>query len=197
MKNDYLSEWIDEALQVPSKAATIFEQIEEEELNSKPNASQWSIGELFDHIMVTNSLYFPKYQQIIDGKHKNPFSSKFHYITNFLGKSILQSVDPNNPKKLKTVKKFEPRKNSFTLSQFEDFKTQQDSLIQLITATDRVDHTQTYISSPASSLIVYSLKSANQIILWHELRHIRQATEWLQYLRVNAWLFFKKIRFKQ
>ena len=186
MENRYLDEWIIQAEEVPAKVESLFSKITEEELNHKPNPEQWSIGELMDHIMVTNSLYFPKYQKIVEGNHRNPFSARFGYVTDFLGKSILQSVDPENPKKLKTVKKFEPVKSEFTLQKVEEFKSQQAALIDLVKQTDTVNHNKTYISSPAGPLIVYSLEYANRIILWHELRHIQQANDLLKKEVVEA-----------
>ena len=180
MENGYLDEWIKQAEEVPAKVETLFSKITIEELNHKPNSEQWSIGELMDHIMVTNSLYIPKYQKVIEGNHRNPFSARFGYVTDFLGKSILQSVNPDNPKKLKTVKKFEPVKREFTLDIAEEFRTKQVELIELVKQTDSVNHNKTYINSPASPLIVYSLEYANRIILWHELRHIQQANDLLK-----------------
>ena len=177
MNNTYLEQWLEETKKVPEKLEEVFSNLTEEELNHKPNPSQWSIGELVDHIMVTNSLYFPKYQKIIDGNHKNPFTSRFKYVTDFLGKSILHSVNPENKKKLKTVKKFEPHSKQFKLEQLEAFRKSNKELIDLVLKTDKVNHHKTYIVSPASPIIVYSLEYANKIMLWHGLRHIEQAAE--------------------
>ncbi len=175
MNNTYLEEWLEQTKRAPEKLEGIFTNLTEEELNHKPSATCWSIGELVDHIMVTNSLYLPKYRKIIEGNHRNPFSSRFKYVTNFLGKSILHSVDPDNKKKLKTVKKFEPHNKQFKLDQIVKFQKLNEELIDLVVKTDHVNHQKTYIVSPASPLIVYSLEYANKIILWHGLRHIQQA----------------------
>lgn len=186
MNNSYLKNWILEAQEVPSKVEELFQLITEEELNQRPREGKWSIGELIDHIIVTNSLYFPKYEKILAGDHRNPFSSRFSYVTNFLGKSILHSVDPDNKKKLKTVRKFEPRQQKFTLNKLDEFKKHHSNLVELVKSTDEVSHRKTFITSPASPLIVYSLEYANKIILWHELRHIQQASELVETKKLKA-----------
>lgn len=175
MNNNYLNQWIKEAESVPLEVEKLFKDLSEEVLNRKPKPYKWSIGELFDHLTVTNGLYFPIFQKVVNGTHKNPFGSKFNYLTNFFGKSILQAVDPNNEKRLKTVKKFRPVNAEFTLTKIEEFQNQHRALVSLVKETDIVNHQKTYIGSPANPVIVYSLEYANKIILAHELRHIHQA----------------------
>lgn len=175
MLNPYLPDWIREASTVPTKAQLLFDEITEEQLNQKPAADQWSIGELLDHIIVSNEQYFPVLERIACGMHKNPFLGRFKEVYAFFGDSMLRAVDPNTTKKYKTVRKFQPVKRTFTLQKLEEFEHHQQQLIDYARATDFVDHTQVVIASPASPIIVYSLEYAFKIILSHEFRHINQA----------------------
>ncbi|MEQ8552613.1 MAG: DinB family protein [Cyclobacteriaceae bacterium] len=177
MNNNYLKNWIKEAELVPDRVSELFQDISIEEINRKPKAYKWSIGELFDHLTVTNALYFPVFQKIIAGTHRNPFASKFSYLSDFFGKSILKSVHPENEKKLKTMRKFEPVMKEFTPDKINAFIQQHKELIALVKQTDVVNHTKTFIGSPANPVIVYSLEYANKIILAHDLRHIQQASK--------------------
>lgn len=176
MKNEYLSAWIDEAANVPSKLNILFKELTEEQLNRKPAADKWSIGQLLDHIIVTNEQYFPILERVISGTHKNPFLSRFRYIPDFFGKTILKSVEPETQTKLQTVKKFRPASHVFTLNKIEELKNHQNTLIDFAKASDALDHREVIVTSPVASYIVYSLENTFRIILSHELRHINQAS---------------------
>lgn len=185
MQNGYLPAWITEASSVPSKVEVLFEGITEEQLNKKPAPDRWSIGELVDHIIVSNELYFPALERVASGIHKNPLLGRFNSIHSFFGNSILKAVEPETKKKYKTVKKFQPVKHFYSLGKLDEFIDHQQQLIGYAKATDFVDHTQTIISSPATPLIIYSLENALRIILSHEFRHIYQALELKEHLNIN------------
>jgi len=56
MKNKYLEAWMEEAIHIPEKIDQHFNGLNEEALNHKPTPTKWSIGELLDHLIVTNTL---------------------------------------------------------------------------------------------------------------------------------------------
>ncbi|MEQ8583763.1 MAG: DinB family protein [Marinoscillum sp.] len=179
MKNKYLEAWIEEATYIPEKIDRHFSGLDEQILNQKPAVNKWSIGELLDHLMVTNTLYFPRFEKIIAHEHSNPFGARFTYLSSFFGQSIFKSVHPENPRKIKTVRKFQPVKKVFTLDKIKEFKDHHAVLMDFAHKTDAVDHKKIIITSPASALIFYSLEDAFRIILAHEQRHIQQAVQLL------------------
>lgn len=175
MKNDYLTNWISEASLAKDDVKNSFLQIREEELNWKPTEEQWSVGELLDHIIVTNSHYITRFESIAAGDHNNPFGARFRYLSDFFGKSVLKSVDPENTRKLKTVRIFHPKQTIYSIDLIAVFDAHQEQLIELVKATDFTDHQKTFITSPSNPMIVYSLSDAINIVLAHERRHIAQA----------------------
>ena len=179
MKNKYLEAWIEEAEQIPEKIDQHFGRLNEEALNQKSAPDKWSIGELLDHLMVTNTLYFTRFEKIIAQKHTNPLGARFKYLSAFFGQSILKSVDPENTRKIKTVRKFQPVKKAFTLDKIEEFKDHHAELMRFAHKTDIADHRKIIITSPASGLVFYSLEDAFKIILAHEQRHLQQAVQLL------------------
>jgi len=179
MKNKYLEAWMEEAVHIPGKIDQHFSGLNEEVLNHKPTPTKWSIGELLDHLIVTNTLYFGRFEKIITQKHSNPLAARFKYLSAFFGQSILKSVHPDNTRKIKTVRKFQPVKKQFTLDKLKEFKDHHSVLMDFALKTDVADHQKTIITSPASGLIFYSLEDAFRIILAHEQRHIQQAVQLL------------------
>ncbi|REE00104.1 DinB family protein [Marinoscillum furvescens] len=179
MKNEYLEEWIQNAALIHHEINELFDGLSEDQLNNKPSPQKWSIGEQLEHLMVSNTLYFPKLKAIAAGKHKNPSAARFTYLPQFFGKSILKAVQPDNEKKLKTSRKFLPDQKHHTLQLKDKFSRHQDELIELVKNTNHIDHKKAIITSPANRLIFYYLEDAIKIILAHERRHIHQAQQLL------------------
>ncbi|MBI5914753.1 MAG: DinB family protein [Bacteroidetes bacterium] len=57
------------------KRSTVFSdalgQLTVEELNSKPNATTWSVGQVIDHIIKVNESYYPIVEQLWAGIRHN------------------------------------------------------------------------------------------------------------------------------
>lgn len=175
MLNDYLNDWLEQAAIVRNDVKKSFHSVKEHDLNWKPVPTQWSIGELLDHIIITNRHYIKCFEAIAAGGHKPPFGARFGYLSDVFGKSILKSVHPQSTRKLKTVRIFRPQKNRYSTDVYALFDQHQERLIELVKATDFVNHKETFIASPANSIIVYSLHDAVNIVLAHEQRHVAQA----------------------
>ncbi|MCB0644745.1 MAG: DinB family protein, partial [Phaeodactylibacter sp.] len=62
MKNNYLEEILPRFEAVKAEMNLHFEELTEEQLNWKSNRNQWSIGQCIDHLVTSNSTYFPTFQ---------------------------------------------------------------------------------------------------------------------------------------
>ena len=154
-----------------------FGSLTPEELNWRPNAQTWSIGQNMDHLIVINGTYFPVIQAVRAGTYRLPFQAKFNWVVVFLGRTVLKAVQPDRRKKMKTFPIWEPTSSQVPANIWERFEAQQEALKALVQASaDLLDH-GTVISSPANRHIVYKLETAFDIIVAHERRHFEQAKE--------------------
>ena len=151
-----------------------------EQLNWKPNANTWSIAQNIEHLIVINKTYFPIIESIRNGKYKKPFIAKFGFIVAFFGKTILQAVQPDRKKKMKTFSIWEPSKSAIPKGILDRFKAHQSELQQIIENSRDLIEKGTIISSPANKNLVYKLETAFDIIVTHEQRHFQQSKETYQ-----------------
>ncbi|NJM53450.1 MAG: DinB family protein [Blastocatellia bacterium] len=79
-----MRELISEIEKVSADARLTFGNLSAEQINWKPSAKSWSIGQCFEHLIVTNNLYVPNIQQVIEGTHRNNFFSKIPFSTNLI-----------------------------------------------------------------------------------------------------------------
>lgn len=162
-----------------------FGVLKDEELNWKPTPETWSIAQNIDHLIVINQTYFPVFTELKYGIYKPPFIARFGFIVSYLGKLILNSVQPDRSKKLKTFPIWEPAQSRISEHILEKFSRHQAELKRQIEALEGFLDSGTVISSPANRVIVYKLETAFDIIVTHEQRHLEQAKEVLELLKTK------------
>lgn len=147
------------------------------QLNWKPNAQTWSIGQNIHHLIVINETYFPVIQSIRNGTFTLPFTARINFIVSFLGKTILSSVNPDRKKRMKTFPIWEPSKSNIDSDILNKFENHQSKLKDFIASSSDLLQKGQIISSPANKHIIYKLEAAFDIIVTHERRHYAQALE--------------------
>jgi hypothetical protein len=167
---DYLSEQV----------LTNFGNLHIDQLNWKPNPSQWSIAQILEHLIVVNESYFPTLQSLKEGRYSTPFIGKINFVVSYLGNTILKSVEPNNKKKIRTFSIWEPSKSEVPSGIIDRFVLHQGKLKSIIENSSEFLNSGAVISSPVNKMIVYKLDVAFDIIVAHEQRHFQQAQEILQ-----------------
>ncbi|MCC6818679.1 MAG: DinB family protein [Bacteroidia bacterium] len=167
---------IDRIDRITSDFKISFGQLNEEQLNFKPNSKIWSISQNIDHLIIINESYYPIFEQIQEGKYSAPLHSKLGFAVNFFGRIILQSVRPDRKHKIKTFPIWEPS-ISIVSDSLNHFIEHQESLKNQIKNLEQYLGKKIAIHSPANKKIVYTIDKALDIICTHEERHLVQANE--------------------
>jgi hypothetical protein len=175
-----VSRWRSEIDQITQRFMNEFGNLSEEELNWKPSPKVWSVAQNLDHLMVINKTYYPVIQSAKNSSYSLPWIGKIGFMVNFMGKMILDSVQPDRRKKMKTFPLWEPSASNFSRDILEKFKAHQEDLKNMISDSEELLKKGTVISSPANKNIVYKLETAFEIIITHEKRHFEQAKELMQ-----------------
>ena len=161
--------------QLAENTKKTFGHLSAKQLNWKPNAKNWSIGQCFEHLIVTNNLYFPNIQKVIDGKHRNNFFSMIPFVPDLIAILMKNSLNPDQTRKMKTFKIFEPTASHISEKIFEDFADNQQKLIEMIKSTRDFDINKIKIAEPLSIALNIRLSDTFEILAMHEKRHFRQA----------------------
>ena len=163
-----------------------FGSLTAEQLNWKPNESQWSIAQNIDHLIVINESYYPIFEKLRSGNLKTPFVGKVGFLVSLFGKLILKGVQPDRKQKMKTFPIWEPSKSEISGNILERFEAHQTSLKDEIQSLSPYIEKRAVIFSPANNRIVYRLDTALDIIISHEKRHLEQAREVLALFNKQA-----------
>ncbi len=152
-----------------------FDSLNAEELNHKPDPNTWSIAQNIDHLIRVNETYFPIVGKLRKGTYRTPLLGRVGFLVNFFGKTVLNSVQPSNPKTIRTFPIWEPSLSDLPADILQQFEQHQAKLIRLMEDADVLIGQGVVIASPASQFIVYKLERAFEIIIAHEERHLEQA----------------------
>jgi len=174
MKFDF-SKLIAEAETVSENVKSTFGKLSIEQINWKPNAESWSVGQCFEHLIITNELYFPNIKKAAGGKHRNNFFSNIPFSVDLIAVFMKNSLNPEQKRKMKTFRIFEPAASKVSETIIEDFLENQRQLIGLIKAVKDFDIHKIKIAEPLSVALNLRLDDAFEILMMHEKRHFLQA----------------------
>lgn len=174
-----MSERIDAVLNelelVVADSRASFGKMSAAQINWKPSEKDWSIAQCFEHVIVTNELYFPNIQKVIDGQHRNKLFSKVPFGTDLIAFAMKNSLNPEQSRKMRTFKMFEPSVSDVRETIIEDFATNQKNLMDLAAAARSLDVHRIKIAEPLSPALNLRLIDAFEILSMHSRRHFLQA----------------------
>jgi hypothetical protein len=175
--------WLEEIDQNTHFVKELFLDLNEDQLNAKPNQNTWSIAQNLAHLIVINESYYPILQDLHHQTYKAPFHTKFPFLVSFFGKFVLKSVTPDRRKKMKTFPIWEPGQSAEVAGILNRFIQHQEELKNAIKNAAVFTGNNVVIHSPASKVIVYKLATAFDIVVTHETRHVNQAKELLELMK--------------
>ena len=146
-----------------------------EQLNWKPDAKQWSIGECLEHLIVSDTAYFPALERIAAGTYAMTAWERFSPFSKLFGRLLTGAVQEEATKKMPAPKLFQPTTGTLDLGVIDRFHAHQSALLGYIAACAERDLDTTVITSPPMHFVTYPLRSALQLLVQHQHRHLNQA----------------------
>ncbi|MBC7909408.1 MAG: DinB family protein [Pyrinomonadaceae bacterium] len=166
---------LNEAQAVTVETQREFGQLNAEQLNWKPSAEEWSIGQCFEHLIMTNETFYPDLDELLSGEKRRTFWEQLPLLPGLFGKLIISRVRPDSGKKSKAPKVFAPSQSEIDSRVIEKFVAHQNELAEKLRATEKMDLRRVKVTSPVAKFVTYSLLDAFTILVFHERRHFQQA----------------------
>jgi hypothetical protein len=161
--------------QIGREAGEVFGRLSPAQLNWKPSAEQWSVGQCFDHLITTNRSFFPDMERVAAGGHRNTLWAQVSPLSGFFGRFILNALDPVKGRKIKAPRAFLPASSDVGADVIVKFGQNLSEVAARMRATEGVDLRRTVVTSPAMALVTYSLFDVYRIFVAHARKHFEQA----------------------
>lgn len=159
---------------ISAAAQKIFGNLSAAQINWKPSAEGWSVGQCFEHLIKSNELFYDDLERIASGARRNSFLENYSPLSSFFGNLLINSLKKDARKFKAPTKKIVPP-SEIDANIVELFAAHQAELIGKIKRTENADWRKTKITSPFMRLVTYKLSDGFQVIVEHEKRHVRQA----------------------
>lgn len=169
-----MNEIISELEEIGADAEQKFGRLSPEQINWRPSAEAWSVGQCFEHLIKTNELFFGELDKIAAGTRKNSFWENWSPLTGLGGRFLIKSLKSDKRKFKAPTQKIVPPSN-VDAGIIETFGRHQAELIDKINGTVNADRRKVVVTSPFAAVMTYSLTDGLTVIVEHEKRHFRQA----------------------
>lgn len=169
-----LPELADMARDVRRDVAARFGGLTETQLNWKPTPNDWSVGQCFDHILTSNALYFDTFEAALGGTKATRLLERVPVLPSLYSRFLIEALRPEAARKMPTTPNFYPTQSAVDPTIIDRFLAQQDRLITTFEALTQVDAARITMTSPAASVVTYSVLDGCRIIVVHEQHHIGQ-----------------------
>lgn len=152
-----------------------FSDISPEQLNWKPSPESWSIAQCLDHLIITDSSYYPALEKIREGTYKMNGWERYSPFTSLCGRIMKDRLKERVTKKMTAPRVFQPAASEIKLDIIEQYHKNLDAFIRYVSNCRKIDIDKTIITSPAIKIVTYNLRDAFSFLIQHEHRHINQA----------------------
>ena len=176
LRDSDLSTVLAEASLVADETKRVFGRLSGEQVNWKPSEGEWSIGQCFDHLIISNRPYLPIFEEVLAGRRRRRVWERMPLLPRLFGTLLINTLRPDLGRRAKARPAFCPSSSTIAPAIIETFLGQQEQLLRLVAASRELDLDGITITSPVLGLITYSLMDACRIIVVHEQNHFVQAT---------------------
>jgi len=175
MKHPYLLPLLEKFESNTVRTKELFSLLNIDQLNWKPSPKSWSIAQCLDHLIVSNTTYFPTFKALASQSYKPGIWARISPFSNYLGQYLLDYTTAEGLNKGKAPSAFKPSNSTLSSDILNRFAQHQKELRELVERLDMWSDHEVVIPSPAAGILTYKLNVCIQILAQHEARHIRQA----------------------
>ena len=180
LQHSDLSTVLAEGRLVTDETKRVFGQLSAEQINWKPGGEEWSVGQCFDHLIISNRLLLTVIEEIRQGQRGPRAWERVPLLPRLFGKLLIRTLRADAGRKVKAPRALNPSASHIPGGIITSFVEQQDRLLQLIEETRGLELDRITITSPVARLITYSLMDAYRLFVVHEQNHFLQASRLLQ-----------------
>ncbi len=171
--NEHIAKMTADVDSITVSVKEAFGGLSSDQLNWKPSAESWSVGQCIDHLIRSNVGVFPALDGVIAGK-KPTFWESYSPFTGWVGGFMIRSLS-SDARKFKAPTKTIVPPSDIAADIVDQFAANQAIVVEKINGLCDIDADKTVLTSPFMRLMTYKVSDGFHILIEHEKRHIRQA----------------------
>jgi hypothetical protein len=176
----FLSGLIEQLDAIVLDARAVLDGLTAEQVNWRPDAQRWSIGQCLDHVARTVRLYPEAIEQMI-GEARRRVGGEKPFREGWVSRWAISSMEPPPSLRIRTMRRVEPAERLDAGSLRAEFEGALRRLRELIVAADGVSLRHARMNSPFTRVLKFTLGQTFAINLAHARRHLWQARQVCQH----------------
>ena len=174
---DQLPTWarqiIDELHESDRRATNLAHGLTAAQLNWKPAAHMWSVGQCLDHLLVANNVYLPPIATALDNKPRSPVD---RITPGWGGRWFIRNYIEPSPRSrtARAPRKITPSPQVET-TLLDEFLRSQDIARDLVRRASDYNVNRIRFVNPFVPLVRFTVGTGFEIIWRHQRRHLLQA----------------------
>jgi hypothetical protein len=180
MKTEALLTELTEFVNQHREFAEQLQQRTDAELNYRQHPASWNVLECIEHLNLYGNFYLPEIETSIQ---KSKTQANTEFVSGWLGNYFAQSMLPKAKlNKMKTFKEMNPINRRVSREALHVFIGQQTKLLALLQQSRAVDLSKVKTGISIAKFIRIRLGDTFRFVIYHQIRHIKQANEVLRAL---------------
>ena len=160
---------------VARDAQETFGRLTPTQLNWRPDATRWSVGQCFEHLCIANDLMVRATKDAVNSAVPRTIWQRLPYVPGVFGRMMVRSQSPQGERRFKAPPAARPTSSNVSADIIARFVQQQrDTSVWLRSIDERVA-ARTVMASPFVKVITYSVLNGCRLMLAHDRRHFEQA----------------------
>ena len=90
-----------EASLVADETKRVFGRLSGEQVNWKPREGEWSIGQCFDHLVISNRPYVQIFDEILAGRRRQRVWERMPLLPRLFGRVLINTLRPDSGRRAK------------------------------------------------------------------------------------------------
>jgi hypothetical protein len=152
----------------------VFGRLTPVQLNWKPSADKWSVGQCFDHLLRSHAEMWGAIQRALEPSAPRTVWQRLPLWSGLLGRMLIASMSPAATRKFAAPASAVPASSDVPREILQQFADCQQSLAAAM-ETLRTDEGAVVMVSPFAKFVTYSVIDGYRIIAAHQRRHFDQA----------------------
>ena len=166
---DWIGERAREMRQIIAEIDALRRELTQEQLGWRPRGDQWSIGQIMDHLVLTDRPALEPISKLVATAPRGDAPWK----PTIMGRLILMAVEPKTRRKTKAKKGFLPAEQPAG-EVIEEYLEVRQRLLELLSQSAGADLNRVKTDYPIRTPFRYNLGDAFLILIRHTERHLQQ-----------------------
>jgi hypothetical protein len=165
----YLEEIASRVEDLRNRSRLIGATLTADQLNWSTGPGNWSIGQIYEHMHLGNSYYFPAMERAVEFGRYGGHQEVRHSL---IGGAIIKAAGPQS--NAPVPRKLRPGNGPFTSDVVQEFDDDHARILMLCAQAEDLDLTSSRIKNPILPIITMNLADAFEIVTAHAERHLGQ-----------------------